>query len=388
MPPADLHVAVNGWFFDRPHTGSGQYVRNLLLNLLRVDPSPRITLIVPVALAGRISAPDGIATHVARTPFDGRGGHMAKVWFEQVAFPRACAQVGADVMHVPYWGSPLRARIPIIVTVHDIIPLVLPEYRGGPLARLYTALVSASAAGASVVITDSDASRRDIITHLRIPEGRVRTVYLAPGGEMRPQPDESDARVRSRYSLPGRYVLYLGGYDVRKNVRALIEAYVYVARVTDTPLLLAGREKSGNPRRFPPLRPIIERLGLDTSVRWLGWVEEEDKPALYRNAACFVFPSRYEGFGLEPLEAMACGAPVVCSDATSLPEVVGDAGLTVDPDDVQGLAGAILAILTQDDLAARLAERGLDRAARFSWLETARRTLDAYISAADRVATC
>jgi glycosyltransferase involved in cell wall biosynthesis len=369
-------LAINAWFWNRPDTGSGQYTRRLVEALLARDAAPRITLVAPGDW--EIEPPQG--ANVVRVGRPGRG-HLSKAWFEQIGFPRVCQRLGADLAHVPYWAAPLRSRTPVVVTVHDLVPLLLPEYRGGALARLYTGLVAATARGAAAVLTDSGASQRDIIHHLRLDESRVYAVPLAAGPEYHPSPAGlPDTDIARKYDLPPRYVLYLGGYDVRKNVGTLLQAYTYVrGGVSDAcPLVLAGRLPERASVRFPDVRAQIERQGLDDVVRLIGEVDEADKPGLYRGAEVFVYPSRYEGFGLPPLEAMSCGTPVVVAESSSLPEVVGGAGFLVAPDDARHMAGAILALLMQDDLAREMSRRGIEQAARFGWARTAAETQAVY----------
>jgi glycosyltransferase involved in cell wall biosynthesis len=369
-----MHVALNGWFLDRPDTGSGQYLIHLLGALKAHDPALKLTLIVPQGRADE--PPPGVDLHPV--PLRGRG-HAAKVRFEQRAVPRAAGRVGADLLHVPYWAAPLQSPAPVVVTIHDLIPLLLPAYRGGALARIYTGLVASSARGAAAVLADSDATRADILTHLHLPPERVHTVPLAAADRYRPQADRAaDAAVRQKYGLPPEYVLYLGGYDVRKNVHTLLKAFTYVRDGYDIPLVLAGRPPETITPRFLDIPHYIEEMGLADAVQVIGWVDEADKPALYRLASCFVYPSRYEGFGLPVLEALACGAPVVTTNASSLPEVVGEAGFQVDPDDARGMGGAILATLVQEEVAADLRARGPQRAAGFSWARAAEETLAVY----------
>jgi glycosyltransferase involved in cell wall biosynthesis len=302
-----------------------------------------------------------------------------KVFFEQMAFPRICRRWGADVAHVPYWGSPLGSTVRTVVTVHDLIPLLLPAYRGGALVRLYTRLVAASARRASAVLTDSLASKRDIEGHLHLPAERVHCIYLATDEHLSPKPTPEDEAIRAQYGLPHRYVLYLAGHDVRKNVAGLVEAFAAVAQADDdVTLVVGGRLPEEDAPPFYDPRPLVAALDISADVHFIGWVDEAHKPALYRGAACAVFPSRYEGFGLPVLEALACGTPLVTSSTSSLPELVGNAGFTIDPDDVDGLAGAILACLVDEPLAAELRCRGPRQAARFTWTETARETLAVY----------
>lgn len=373
----NVRIAINAWFLNRPDTGSGQYLQNLLREMQAAAPELALLLAAP---EDRFSEID-LGPRVELWPVPSERGQSAlgKVWFEQVEFPRICRRWQADLAHVPYWGSPLWPRVPTVVTIHDLIPLVLPAYRGGPAVRLYTRLVVASARRAAHVITDSLASKRNIEVHLRLPSERVECIYLAVGSQFHPHPSADDASIRRRYHLPERYVLYLAGHDPRKNVASLVEAFATVARADDDVTLVIGGNlpEKADPLLYDP-RPLVSALGLESTVQFPGWVDEAHKPALLRGAACVVFASRYEGFGLPVLEALGCGAPVVASDASSLPELLGDAGFAVDPDDVAGLAGAILACLVDTELAAELRRRGPIQAARFDWGQTAHQTLDAY----------
>jgi glycosyltransferase involved in cell wall biosynthesis len=276
-----------------------------------------------------------------------------------------------------------------VVTIHDLIPMLLPAYRGGPLVRLYTRLVSASARRASLVLTDSLASKQDIVVHLHLPTDSVRCIYLAPHERFGLEPHPEDMAIRQRYRLPTRYVLYLAGHDLRKNVASLVQAFSVVAQAdADVTLAIGGRlPDRDDPVLYDP-RPLVEELRLTEDVQFIGWVDEAHAPALYRGAACAVFPSTYEGFGLPVLEALACGTPLVTSNASSLPELLGDAGFAIDPYDLDALAGAILACLVDESLAAELRRRGPEQAARFSWDETARETLAVYQEAASRTDPC
>jgi len=375
-----MHIAVNGWFWDQPHTGSGQYVRNLLAALHALAPEVRLSLIVP----GHMRTLDQLPPDMDVLPVPMRfGGHLGKVWFEQRGFPQGVARLKVDIAHVPYWGPPLRSPAPLICTVLDVIPLVIPAYRAGFRNRLYTSLVVAAARGAAHILTISEDAKRDITRHLGIPAARISVTYLAADNAFHPDGNaEQDRAVREKYGLDSvnDFVLYLGSYAVHKNVKLLLAAYTYVAQAErDTPLVLAGHTPPdwGTPR-FPDLPAYVKQLGLTEQVRWIGPAAEVDKPALYRLATVFAFPSRYEGFGLGPLEAMASGTPVVACEASSIPEVVGNAAFLVAPDDSRGMAGAILSFLTQPEHARHTRNLGLARAREFSWRKTAEVTLAVY----------
>ena len=358
-----MHIGLNAFFWPLPNTGSGQYLRHLLRALNQVTGDHRFTLYRP-----RRIHPD-------------LKGDLAKLWFEQVGFPLACHRGGVNVAHVPYFAPPLLRNVPLVVTIHDLIPLILAPYRGSVLVRAYTLLVSLAARRADLILADSECSRQDIIRLLRVPPERVWTVYLGVDERYRPLDRAELEAVRRKYGLPPRYILYLGGFDVRKNLTGLLRAFARVAQRQRRPFLaIAGKIPPRETPLFPDPRHIVEELGLESRVRFIGWVEEDDKPALYAGALAFVFPSLYEGFGLPVLEAMACGTPVVASRRGSLPEIVGEGGLLVDTE--EELAEAMAQIVEDEELRTRLRERALSQASRFRWEDTARQTLAAYAAVA------
>jgi SAM-dependent methyltransferase len=269
----------------------------------------------------------------------------------------------------------------MVVTIHDLIMFLFPQTRGSSRARAYTRLVGRAARRADLILADSKNTKADVVRVLGIPADRVVVVPLACQDDFRPVEDEQRLEaVREKYGLSPDFIFYIGGLDWRKNLPLLLRAFASLGKTNQ--LAIAGRTLSSNPASFPDLPGLARELGIQDRVVFLGQVAEEDKPALYSAAAAFVFPSLYEGFGLTPLEAMACGVPVVCSRAGSLPEVVGDAALLFDPQGEGALARALGQVLTEDNLRERLRERGLSQARRFSWERTAAETLQAYQSVA------
>ncbi len=373
-----MRVALNGWFLvHNAHTGTGQYLRALAEWLPRVAPQHEYAVVVPSG------EPAEAAPSVRVHPVQCGASNLDKVRFEQVLFPRACRALNADLAHVPYFAPPLASPAPIVVTVHDLIPLVLPEYRGSQWVRLYTALAAAATAGASLVLADSDASRQDVLHRLHLPPEKVRTVYLAAGEQYTPKGDwRVDDPIKQKYGLDEGYVLYLGGFDARKNVRALLSAWTWAAGSIGEgyPLVLGGRLPAPDGQFFEDFPRLAQELDIADTVKFIGKVDEMDKPALYRGASVFVYPSRYEGFGLPPLEAMACGVPVVASNAASVVEVVGQAGYLLPPDDTRAFGAAILTCVVEPAVADDLRARGLEQARKFSWEKAARETTAAYES--------
>ncbi|MCS7087901.1 MAG: glycosyltransferase family 4 protein [Thermoflexales bacterium] len=356
-----MRVAVNGWFLQTPElraTGSGQYTARLLEAIASLAPDVTLEVVMPR-----------------------RSGDWAKLHFEQVEFPRAARRMNADIAFVPYWGPPLQCDVPLVVTIHDVIPLALPAYRGGALQRAYASLVRAAAANAAAVLTDSEFSKQDILRLLPVEARRVHVVPLAADSSYTPNIEAADRqRAAARYALPESYVLYLGGYDARKNIETLLQVYVWCGESIgeEFPLVLNAEPHTPvvtNSGQRMTLAQMAEALEVSEYVRYIGHVAEEDKPALYAGARAFLYPSTYEGFGLPVLEAMACGTPVVGSNATSIPEVVGNAGMLVDPLDARSMAGALIATCIEDELNERLRQRALLRAAQFTWQRTALETL-------------
>lgn len=373
-----MHVAINGWFWDRPDAGSGQYVHHLLQWLPRVDSSLDLSLVMPPHLANPVDVPPNI--NVVTTGKAAKPSRLGKVWFEQRTFPQVAAKLKADIVHVPYWGPPLRSPAPLIVSVLDIIPLLYPMYAMGAGNRLYLSLMMAAARGADHIITISETSKLDIEQWLDIANEKISVTYLAHD-ENRFHPrmgSERDEAVREKYNLPEQFVLYLGSFDRRKQVNDLMLAYTYVgeAEGDNIPLVIAGREPQWQEPLFPNLRSYAEELNISDYVRWIGFVDEADKPSLYRLADVFVFPSEYEGFGLPPLEAIACGTPVVTSDAVIFEEILEDAAFQVA--DAREMAGAIIALLLQQPLREAMINQGLALATQYSWRKTAKATLDIY----------
>lgn len=376
-----MNIGIDSLFLQTPASGSGQYLLHLLKELREIDQRNDYLLLGAQPLAKQ-RQPLPFPYQVYPVPsFARRNENVAKLTWEQFTGPAAAHKANVDVFHVPYFAPPLFPRTPTVVTIHDVIPLRLPAYRAGKKVEAYMRLVAQAAHKASLIITVSQHAKQDMIDALHLPAERIRVTYEAAGDEYVPITDSATlAQMRARYGVGERYIFYLGGLDQRKNVPQLVRAFAHLYKQLEQPdlqLFISGNPDKQKGPLFPDPRPIAEEAGVADRVIY-RFVEDEDKPAAYSGASLFVFPSLYEGFGLDPLEAMSCGAPVVCSNRTSLPEVVGDAAITVDPTDTQALVEAMRSVLTDSALANDLRARSLRRAAQFNWRKTAAETLAIY----------
>lgn len=383
-------VGFDALFLEQPMTGAGQYALNLWRQLRDHQDVVASHLLMPSDAPDVTTNEAGSATVTTATqPFAMLRGRGRKVWWEQIGLSSAARRSRVSLVHVPYFSAPLRQSVPHVVTVHDVIPLILPDYAGSVQMRAYLKVVSRSSRRAALVLTDSEHSRRDIERWLGIAGGRIRVTPLAAGPEFSPagsrREQEAVEQVKARFGLTSPFVLNVGGFDLRKRLPHLVRGFAAALPMLPEPydLVITGNPHTDNARLYPPLEPVIRELGIEDRVRLVGFVSHDDKRDLYRAATLFAFVSEYEGFGLNPLEAMACGAPVICSNRASLPEVVGDAGLSIDPEP-DAIARAIVCAATDLDLRADLSRRSVRQAARFSWERTAALTLNAYQSVLDQ----
>jgi glycosyltransferase involved in cell wall biosynthesis len=283
-----------------------------------------------------------------------------------------------DVLHVQFTSPPL-APCPVVVSIHDLAFEHLPQTFNRRSRLQLRVTVRQSARRAARILAISEHARRDIIATYRIAPEKITAIPLAASDRFRPVTDKTELqRMRNTYGIDGDYILSVGSIQPRKNLHRLIRAYSDLRRLWPggklPRLVLVGKRAW----LYAETLNAIQTNGLSDSIILTGYVPETDLPALYSGAVCFVYPSYFEGFGLPPLEAMKCGTPVITGNRTSLPEVVGDAGLMVDPFDVSALAAAIARLIDNSHFRNELRVRGLAQAQKFDWRETARRTLKIY----------
>jgi glycosyltransferase involved in cell wall biosynthesis len=377
-----MRVGYLTYGLDRAPTGIGRYALELLRALAALPGGPEIVLLT-TERADHHGLWDAFDHHALpgcrQLPGLITAGNLALSW--------AARRCRLDLIHDPNGIAPLlgpAAGARRVVTVHDVFAYVCPEAHNRLDNWRYHLMLPHALARADMVLTDSDHSRRDIVRYLAVAAARIQVIPCGVDPRFTPVPDgDSQRAVLERYGITRPYLLYVGGINARKNIAQLFEAFSrLLARYPDLTLVVGGKRQW----QTGAIDATFHRLNLSNHVHFTGYVADADLPALYSAAELFIFPSLYEGFGLPPLEAMACGVPAITSNAASLPEVVGDAALTVDPYAVDDLAAAIERALTDEGLRADLRRRGLERAAGFTWPRAATETLAVYEHVLQRAA--
>src|SRR5262245_35640017 len=363
--------------------GIGTYIRSLIHALGQVDRKNRYTI---------VSGPADVRT-IAGLPESFHTAVYARsdnAVLDHIAFPLFLRSLRPDLVHIPLNRVPLFMIRPYVGTIHDMANLLFDEQKSGLRMELRRMRFRRGLTRANRVIAVSDSTKRDVETQMGVPSDRICRVYNAPdpGFSTRAtSPGGEQERILERYQINYPFLLYAGNIRRHKNIPRLIEAFAVVRAqlnahpiYQDLRLVIIGDTIS----QYPGVRQAVIKSRVENVVRFLGFVPFDTLRCFYETAAAFVFPSRYEGFGLPPLEAMACGTPVITSNVSSLPEVVGDAAVQVNPENVFDIARGITEVLSDDELRATLIRRGREQAAKFNWNWTARQVLDIYYEAVGR----
>lgn len=380
-----MRFVINGWFWGQLTTGLGQYTTYLAAALAHTR-QVEIIVVTPTSEQSpvtRLQSP--VPTFPAPPP--ALPPYLARLWFEQITFPRACRQLKADVAFVPYPGLPLRPRLPTLTTVHDLIPLHYPAYRANLALQLYQHYIAAALPQAHHLFTVSHTTRHELLTQWPHLAAKTTVVYNAAAPQFRTLPTlEVIQAIRHRYHLPQQFILYLSGYAVHKNVATLLTGYAKLpARWRQNfPLVLAGAWPKRSNKLYVNPSQLIQTLALKNEVLAPGEIAEEDKPALFAAATLLAFPSAYEGFGLPVLEAMSLGTPVIASQAGSLPELTNGAALLLPLDQPSAWAEALLRLGENEAERRMWGERGRARARQFSWNAAAQQIVNIALKAAQK----
>jgi glycosyltransferase involved in cell wall biosynthesis len=369
-----MRVGIIAYGLNTGLTGIGRYMVQLARALARL-PADLTVVLLTTTTNDRYGLSAEFETYVL--PLCRLAPALLTLGNPAVAY--AVKRYGLDIIHDPNGIAPFlapRLGAKRIVTIHDAFAYVHPEMHNRFDNWRYRWHLPYAAGRADAVITNSQHSQSDLVLHLGLPADHVHVTPLGVDCSFTPVSDgPGRAAVLAGYGIKPPYLLYVGSINGRKNVARLFEAYARVrARHPEVTLVVGGKRQW----QTAEIDATFRRLDLGDNIHFTGYLDDADLPALYSAAAAFVFPSLYEGFGLPPLEAMACGTPVVTSNVSSLPEVTGEAALLVDPLDVAGLAAAIGRVIDDPALAATLRARGLARAQQFTWERAARETLAIY----------
>ncbi len=348
--------------------GIVEYTRHLIHELAALDATSDYYLIQHIRDRETLVAAANFARINTLTP----SHHRLERWvLSAELIPRRL-----DLLHSPDAIPPARAGRRHVITIHDLHYLHYPQFMTADSRRYYSGQIGWAVRRADHILASSQATRADLVALLSVPEDKITVHMLGVDDLFQPAPAETIQACRARWSLPAQYLLFVGTFEPRKNIPALLHAYDLLRHdLPDAPpLVLAGRRGW----LYDDIHRTVETLALGDHVIWVENPPRDDLPALYSGAAALALPSHYEGFGLTALEAMACGTPPVVSDRSSLPEVVGDAGLLVNPDDAGSIAGALRRLLTDSALRDTLRAAGLARARTFTWRRTAEIVREVY----------
>ncbi len=354
-------------FYNR--AGIGQYIIQLTEALARLEPQDDMFVLLQSRKdQSTLINTNGFERKSLWTPSHNR--------FEQPALSFEISRLGLDLLHSPDFIPPFRRKCKSVITIHDLAFLLYPHFLTKESARYYGQIDHAWR-NTDHIIAVSETTKQDSIKMLGVPEKKISVIHEAANPIYRPVPlDEAQQVVKEKYKLDRDFILFVSTIEPRKNLPGLLQAFRRLLDdyKRDEVLVLAGSKGW----LWEEVYETVENLNLEKNVAFLGRVPSHDLVYLYNAARLLVHPSFYEGFGLTPLEAMNCGTPVIVSNTSALPEVVGDAALMIDPHDVDGLTVALWRLLTEEELRQDLIEKGFKRANNFSWLEAAQKTLEVY----------
>ncbi|MDD3486809.1 MAG: glycosyltransferase family 1 protein [Candidatus Moranbacteria bacterium] len=375
-----MKIGINASFLQKPDTGIGQVTINFINELIKLPEFKiqnskfkikEVDFFLYLEADINFKLPKNFHKRVFLPPWK-RDDLIRKIWWEKCQLPKMAAKDGCETFISPYQcPTILPAGMTHKMLVHDMIPEIFPEYLDNWRKKIYYSLTKRAVQKADTILTVSEWSKKDVHKYLKIPEKKIRVAYPSVGAEFFEKGDlEKDNKILDKYGVFGRYIFYIGGFDVRKNIPQLIEAYAEMRKrydINDVNLVLAGEDKSRYSRLFTDLNAEIEKHGLGGKVKIAGFVKQKDLPALYRNAEFYILPSLYEGFGLMALEAFASGTPALLAKNSSLLEVGGGAALFFNPHDSEEMSRVMGKVLRNGKLRHHLAEKGKSRAKKFSW---------------------
>ena len=368
-----MNVGILSWMIDRKRTGVNNYLYNLIKNMIKNGKANEISLI------HYERSDDPLYSQVNDIIIPEKPLKLTSA----IGIPQAVKNADIDILHVPvHWYNQItpfvfNRKIKKVLTLHDLTPILFPEMHTRETNLTWKSSLKFIKNRTNIIICDSVSTKNDCINLLNIPEKRLKVIPLAADEQYKPLNNKEliHDELKIEYNIDYPFILFVGTLEKRKNVPTLLKSFYKLKKTKlDHKLVIVG----GKGWKYTKIFDLIEELNLQDDVVFTDYVSDEYLVKLYNAADLFVYPSLYEGFGLPPLEAMACGCPVITSNISSLPEVVGDAGMMIDPNDIDGLTSAMLKILTDNELREELSRKSLDRAKMFSWKKTANETWKVY----------
>lgn len=356
-------------------TGIGQYIFNLVRNLMNIDRSNEYILYANnEILADIVNNFQNFRLKIVNI--------IPLSLKEQFSFNKIIKDDKLDLIHIPSFSIPMDINLKTVVTIHDLIHLKFKKEFSKIIPLYYNLIVKRGLKKSNAIITDSDNSKNDILKWINLPEEKIRKIHLGISNSFHLEEDNNKViYIKNKFGIKKNFILYHGSKKPHKNVESLLQSFAILKEKLDIPykLVITGIQNSRyKETNFTNIIKKITELKLDNYIVYTGYINENDLCLLYNAASLFVYPSLYEGFGLPPLEAMACGCPVVTSNMGSLPEVCGDAVYYIDPYSIQNIMEGMYKVLTDEKLRKFLTNRGLERAKMFSWEKCARETLKVF----------
>jgi len=366
-----MKIAIDGRGINWYHgTGIGTYTENLLKNLINIDNKNYYH----IYWSGKNY--DEYVKENTKIIMTSKKEHR---YFQLSYFPENLSYKNIDIYHVPQNGIGLFPSISCkkIVTIHDLIPYIMPETVGKSYLLKFLKEMPSIIVNSDAILTVSEYSKKDILKFFPVDKNKIFVTPLAANSNFKPLDKEKcKYYIKQKYDIDAPFILYLGGFSNRKNIGFLINAFskVYKDLNKEYKLIILGSYKDNSCK----LIKLVDKLCMSKNIVFTGFIEDNELPIFYNAAETFVYPSLYEGFGLPPLESMSCGTPVIGSNITSIPEVIGNAGILINPYDMSSLITALGNLLNNETLRTELSKKGYERSKNFSWEKTSRKTLEIY----------
>lgn len=367
-----MRIGLDGYPLSEPRTGVGHYTFELARALAVAHPSDQFELISPKPFDESVVAHEPVAN---LSFIKGKSSSIRGHWWS-VGLPLYAKRVGLDLFHGTNFELPLWSRRRTVLTIHDLSALRYPELHRPRQARRARVRLPLAVKLARAIITPTDAVKREVCSRFRLKSEKVTAIHEAPRSMFRPLPADETFEIRQRFGIEDDFLLFAGTLEPRKNLLTLFKAFDQILRHTAwrPQLVVAGGEGWLMDETFS----FLKESGINEHLRLVGYLDDEELRALYSSCKAFIYPSLYEGFGLPPLEAMACGAPVIASRIAALQETLSEAAILIEPVDVDGLARAIIGILENEVARQTMSSIGLKHVSRFSWEKAAALTYEIY----------